>query len=273
MCGVDEPEHPAPTRATAKITAGMRGRGIARLLARLSWPRACGSCHSVGYVTGRGRASMRVPLTVNDFLERAELVYGERVGVVDEPDQPAESWGANTWREIASRARAQAAGLDALGIGAGERIADRVAQLGAAVHLAVRCERFGPGARADQLPAQRRGDRLHRRALGRVDAARRSRARRRSAERAGEAPHGARRRVRRGALPLRRRARAVARARRGRDRDDQLHERHDRAPEGRADDAPQHLGQRHDVRLAGRRCATATCTSTRCRCSTATGGA
>ena len=66
---------------------------------------------------------MRVPLTVNDFFERAELVYGERVGVVDEPDQPAASWGSGTWREIARRARAQAAGLDALGIGAGERVA------------------------------------------------------------------------------------------------------------------------------------------------------
>ena len=66
---------------------------------------------------------MRVPLTVNDFLERGELVYGERIGVVDEPDQPAESWGSLTWREVASRARAQAAGLDALGIGTGERIA------------------------------------------------------------------------------------------------------------------------------------------------------
>ena len=66
---------------------------------------------------------MRVPLTVNDFMERAELVYGERVGVIDEPEQPAASWGSGAWREIASRARAQAAGLDALGIGAGERIA------------------------------------------------------------------------------------------------------------------------------------------------------
>jgi acyl-CoA synthetase (AMP-forming)/AMP-acid ligase II len=66
---------------------------------------------------------MRVPLTVNDFLERAELVYGDRVGVIDEPDQPAESWGTRTWREIADRARAQAAGLDALGVGAGERVA------------------------------------------------------------------------------------------------------------------------------------------------------
>jgi acyl-CoA synthetase (AMP-forming)/AMP-acid ligase II len=66
---------------------------------------------------------MRVPLTVNDFLERAELVYGERIGLVDEPDQPAASWGSLTWRDVAARARAQAAGLDALGIGMGERVA------------------------------------------------------------------------------------------------------------------------------------------------------
>jgi acyl-CoA synthetase (AMP-forming)/AMP-acid ligase II len=66
---------------------------------------------------------MRVPLTVNDFLERAELVYGDRVGVIDEPDQPAASWASRTWREIAQRARAQAAGLDALGLGVGERVA------------------------------------------------------------------------------------------------------------------------------------------------------
>jgi acyl-CoA synthetase (AMP-forming)/AMP-acid ligase II len=66
---------------------------------------------------------MRVPLTVNDFVERAELVYGERIGLVDEPDQPAASWGSLTWRDVAARARAQAAGLDALGIGMGERVA------------------------------------------------------------------------------------------------------------------------------------------------------
>ncbi len=32
---------------------------------------------------------MKVPLTVNDFLRRAELVYPDRVAIVDEPDQPA----------------------------------------------------------------------------------------------------------------------------------------------------------------------------------------
>ncbi len=66
---------------------------------------------------------MKVALTVNDFLTRAELVYPDRVAVVDEPDQPAESWGAITYREMARRARAIAAGLDEMGIGVGERVA------------------------------------------------------------------------------------------------------------------------------------------------------
>ena len=66
---------------------------------------------------------MKVPLTVNDFLRRAELVYGDRVGIVDEPDQPAPSLGSLTYRDVAARARAQAAALDALGVGVGERVA------------------------------------------------------------------------------------------------------------------------------------------------------
>ncbi len=66
---------------------------------------------------------MRVPLTVRDFLDRAAMVYGDRIGIVDEPDQPAASWGAITYRELARRARAFAAGLDALGILPGERVA------------------------------------------------------------------------------------------------------------------------------------------------------
>ena len=66
---------------------------------------------------------MRVPLTIIDHIRRAELLYPDRVAVVDEPDQPAASWGALTYREMAERARAQAAGLDALGIAVGERVA------------------------------------------------------------------------------------------------------------------------------------------------------
>src|SRR5215212_8430852 len=66
---------------------------------------------------------MRVPLTSRDFLERAELVYGNRVGVIDEPDQPAPSVGELTYREIARRGRAVQAGLDTLGVAEGERVA------------------------------------------------------------------------------------------------------------------------------------------------------
>jgi acyl-CoA synthetase (AMP-forming)/AMP-acid ligase II len=66
---------------------------------------------------------MKVALTVNDFLQRAELVYPHRIAVVDEPVQPAVSWGSYTYAEMAVKARAIAAGLDALGIGVGERVA------------------------------------------------------------------------------------------------------------------------------------------------------
>jgi acyl-CoA synthetase (AMP-forming)/AMP-acid ligase II len=66
---------------------------------------------------------MRVPLTIADHLERAALVYPDRIGVVDEPDQAASSWGSLTYRRVAQLARAQAAGLDALGVGRGERVA------------------------------------------------------------------------------------------------------------------------------------------------------
>ena len=66
---------------------------------------------------------MRVPLTTRDFLERAELVYGDRVGIVDEPNQPAPSLGEVSYRDVARRGRALQAGLDSLGIGEGERVA------------------------------------------------------------------------------------------------------------------------------------------------------
>jgi acyl-CoA synthetase (AMP-forming)/AMP-acid ligase II len=66
---------------------------------------------------------VKVPLSVVDFLRRAEQVYGDRVALVDEPDQPAAPWPTLTYREVAQRARAQAAGLDALGIAQGARVA------------------------------------------------------------------------------------------------------------------------------------------------------
>ena len=66
---------------------------------------------------------MHVPFSVSDFLDRAVQVYGERVGVVDEPDQPAASLGDLTYAEIGALARRQAARLDQLGIGVGDRVA------------------------------------------------------------------------------------------------------------------------------------------------------
>jgi len=66
---------------------------------------------------------MQVPLTIADFLARASTVYPERAAFIDEPDQVAASWGSITYAEVARRASAQAAALDRLGVGPGERVA------------------------------------------------------------------------------------------------------------------------------------------------------
>ena len=47
---------------------------------------------------------MRVPLTTRDFLVRAELVYADRIGIVDEPNQPAPSLGDVSYRDGLSTA-------------------------------------------------------------------------------------------------------------------------------------------------------------------------
>ncbi len=66
---------------------------------------------------------MEVPLTITDFIERAETVFADRVAVVDEPDPPGGSLGRPTYGEVAAQARSLAVALDDLGIGAGERVA------------------------------------------------------------------------------------------------------------------------------------------------------
>ncbi len=65
---------------------------------------------------------MRVALTVADFLDRAALVYGDRVAVVDEPSVPG-SYGAVTYGELEARASGLALALDDLGVAHGERVA------------------------------------------------------------------------------------------------------------------------------------------------------
>jgi fatty-acyl-CoA synthase len=66
---------------------------------------------------------MRVPLTVADFLDRAEFAFADRTAVIDEPDQPAAPVPTTTYRQLADRVRAWQAGFDALDIGEGERVA------------------------------------------------------------------------------------------------------------------------------------------------------
>jgi len=66
---------------------------------------------------------MIVPFGIADFIDRAVRVYGGRTGVVDEPCQPAPPLGEVTYAGLGALARRQAAFLDGLGVGFGERVA------------------------------------------------------------------------------------------------------------------------------------------------------
>src|SRR5438876_954468 len=66
---------------------------------------------------------MIVPLTLGDFLERAELVYGDREAVVDEPNPPGGGLGRFTYATFAEMARSLAAALDDLGVAENDRVA------------------------------------------------------------------------------------------------------------------------------------------------------
>ncbi len=66
---------------------------------------------------------MFVPLTLSDFIDRAELIYGDRIAAVDEPDAPGGGLGKITYKQFAEMARSLAAALDDLGVAEGERVA------------------------------------------------------------------------------------------------------------------------------------------------------
>jgi len=66
---------------------------------------------------------MKVQMNVRSFLERAAATYPDRIALIDEPDQPAAPWAPRTFADLLAQARAQAAGLDRLGVGPGERVA------------------------------------------------------------------------------------------------------------------------------------------------------
>ncbi|MDX6280557.1 MAG: hypothetical protein QOH03_1628, partial [Kribbellaceae bacterium] len=59
---------------------------------------------------------MIVPFSVMDFLHRAVAVYGDRAGIVDEADQPAESLGDVSYARVAELAAAMAAHHDRMGL-------------------------------------------------------------------------------------------------------------------------------------------------------------
>jgi fatty-acyl-CoA synthase len=66
---------------------------------------------------------MIVPLTINDFLDRAAIVYPDRVAIVDEPDQPAPPLPDLTWRQVADLRRQMGVAMDRLGLAPGARVA------------------------------------------------------------------------------------------------------------------------------------------------------
>lgn len=66
---------------------------------------------------------MQVPLIVNDFIARGATVFPESTAVVDEPDQPADAVPTTSYGELGRRIKAWQAGLDALGVAEGERVA------------------------------------------------------------------------------------------------------------------------------------------------------
>ena len=66
---------------------------------------------------------MEIPLTLIDYLNRAELVYGEQKAIIDEPEQPAGPFRDLTYKGLAQSARSFAAQLDELGVKQGARVA------------------------------------------------------------------------------------------------------------------------------------------------------
>ena len=112
------PRVPAPPAGSRPAHAdGPHGTGRAR--------RCRGAADVCGLLADRRpvaqRDTMRVPLTLIDFLERGAL-HGDRVAVVDEPNGPA-SLGELTHAELERRSRGMACELDRMGVGHGARIA------------------------------------------------------------------------------------------------------------------------------------------------------
>ncbi|MEL7210453.1 MAG: AMP-binding protein, partial [Actinomycetota bacterium] len=66
---------------------------------------------------------MKVPLTINDFVDRAVAVYPDRVAIVDEPDQVAPPMGDITYGQLGDIRRQMGVAMDKLGLPMGARVA------------------------------------------------------------------------------------------------------------------------------------------------------
>ena len=66
---------------------------------------------------------MKVPLTINDFLDRGVAVYPHRVAIVDEPDQPANPLPDITFEALDDIRRSMGVAMDEMGIPMGARVA------------------------------------------------------------------------------------------------------------------------------------------------------
>ena len=229
------------------------------------------------YVVGgcrQGETTMRVPLTIGDFLDRAASSIGDRTAVVDEPGTPG-SFGTITYRSSRRGPGAwpwpSTSWASSTASGSPSSAPTRPAsspRTSASAATGGSWSRSTSGSTprrcstSSSTPARRscsstpsstppwRGVTAKERIVldGRQDA-----------DLFAEAADGAD-------------ARAVG-ARRGRHGQHQLHHRHDGPAQGRAAHPSQLLAQRRHLRLAHRRSPTATCSCTPCRCSTATAGA
>ncbi len=193
---------------------------------------------------------MIVPLTLGDFLERAEFVYGEREAVVDEPSPPGGGLGRITYGQFAQHGAQPRRGARRSRRPRRRPRGRRLAQRDPLPREPVRRERLRPSARPRQLPAEGGRDRLHPRALGLVGPARRPRAGRAAAS----SETGASLRPRRGdgSSPLRppRRSTPARGHRRERHALHQLHLGDHGPAEGRAAHPSRVLAQRRRLRLA-----------------------
>ena len=142
-CGAAHPPASGVLPSGARNPGGLSARSVRQQMKTAAWTAAVAAvarAHAAHRLPGAQDGSDHIDVEHAAQARRAHLVdrllqfghlglahrlavYGERVGVVDEPTQPAASQGALTYAQVGELARRQAAKLDELGIGVGDRVA------------------------------------------------------------------------------------------------------------------------------------------------------